>query len=152
SSPCRYHPAMAKLKLITFDLDNTLWPVDEVIRRAEQRCRDWIAERHPDAAACMTVAQVREIRDQLLREKPGYIHNLTALRRDALARGFMAAGYGSAEAARLAGEAFTIFHDARNEVVFFPGALDILEHLADTYTLGALTNGNADLRRIGIAD
>ena len=41
---------MSTLKLITFDLDNTLWPVDEVIRKAEKACSDWIAERHPDAA------------------------------------------------------------------------------------------------------
>ena len=143
---------MPRLKLITFDLDNTLWPVDGVIRRAEQRCRLWIADRYPEAAERMTVEAVRGIRDQLLREKPDYIHNLTALRRDALTRGFMAAGYNASEAARLAGDAFGIFHDARNEVVFFPGALDILAHLADSYTLGALTNGNADLRRIGIHD
>ncbi|MBA3981867.1 MAG: HAD family hydrolase [Alcanivorax sp.] len=143
---------MSRLKLITFDLDNTLWPVDEVIRRAERQCRDWISERYPDAAAAMTVARVRDIREQLLREKPGYLHNLTALRRDALAAGFRSAGYCAEEAGRLAAEAFEVFHEARNEVVFFPGALDILETLADSYMLGALTNGNADLARIGIAD
>ncbi|MCH8542472.1 MAG: HAD family hydrolase [Alcanivorax sp.] len=143
---------MATLKLITFDLDNTLWPVDEVIRRAERRCGDWIAERHPDAAAIMTLDKVREIRDLLLQEKPGYVHNLTALRREALARGFLAAGYCTNEAGRLAGQAFEVFHEARNEVVFFPGALDVLETLADSYILGALTNGNADLKRIGIGD
>ena len=61
---------MSRLKLITFDLDNTLWPVDEVIRRAERQCRDWISERYPDAAAAMTVARVRDIREQLLRWYP----------------------------------------------------------------------------------
>ena len=50
---------MAALKLITFDLDNTLWPVDEVIRRAERRCAEWIAEKHPDAAASMVSRQAR---------------------------------------------------------------------------------------------
>ena len=45
-----------------FDLDNTLWPVDEVIRKAEKACSDWIADRHPDAAR----AQVEEMCARLL--------------------------------------------------------------------------------------
>ena len=45
-----------------------------------------------------------------------------------------------------------MFHDARNRVTFFPGALEVLETLADSYTLGALSNGNADLKRIGIRE
>jgi FMN hydrolase / 5-amino-6-(5-phospho-D-ribitylamino)uracil phosphatase len=141
---------MAALKLITFDLDNTLWPVDEVIRRAERRCAEWIAEKHPDAAAWMGRDTMMRIRNQLLHDKPGYIHNLTALRRDALAHGFREAGYCTNEAALLADQGFRVFHDARNEVVFFPGALETLELLAGSYQLGALTNGNADLKKIGI--
>lgn len=141
-----------RVKLITFDLDNTLWPVDEVIRRAERQCQAWIADRYPDAAAVMTAVRVRELRDLLLKEKPGYVHNLTALRRDALARGFREAGYCTEEAGRLSAQAFEVFHDARNEVVFFPGAVEMLETLADSYMLGALTNGNADLRRVGLGD
>jgi FMN hydrolase / 5-amino-6-(5-phospho-D-ribitylamino)uracil phosphatase len=143
-------PVMATLKLITFDLDNTLWPVDEVIRQADQRCSQWIAERHAEAAAHMSRDTMARIRDQLLRDKPGYLHNLTALRRDALAQGFREAGYCTNEAALLADQAFRVFHDARNEVVFFPGALEVLELLADSYCLGALSNGNADLKKIGI--
>ena len=42
---------MTGLKLITFDLDNTLWPVDEVIRQAEKTCSDWIAGSETRGAA-----------------------------------------------------------------------------------------------------
>jgi len=141
---------MSRIKLITLDLDNTLWPVDEVIRRAEQECMTWIQHNHPDAAEALSLERIRVIRQQLLTSKPGYQHNLTALRREALARGFREAGYCTMTAANAAGEAFEVFHQARNEVVFFPGALDLLETLADTYMLGALSNGNADLKKIGI--
>ena len=57
---------MTQLKLITFDLDNTLWPVDEVIRQANRTCDDWIARHHPDAAAAMTPEQVRSMLEQRL--------------------------------------------------------------------------------------
>ena len=143
---------MAALKLITFDLDDTLWPVEEVIRRAERQCHDWIREQHPEVAATLSAERIRALRDSLLKEKPGYAHNLTALRRDAMARAFREAGFCSADAAKAAAAAFEVFHEARNEVVFFPGALEVLESLADSYVLGALSNGNADLRRIGIHD
>ncbi len=141
---------MPGLQLITFDLDNTLWPVDEVIRRAEETTSAWLQREHPEVAEQLGSERIRQMRDQLVAQDPGYSHNLTALRRDAMAAGFQAAGYARAEAVKRATDAFHVFHEARNEVVFFPGALDILGVLADSYELGALTNGNADLERIGI--
>ncbi|MDX1802910.1 MAG: HAD family hydrolase [Alcanivorax sp.] len=143
---------MSTLKLITFDLDNTLWPVDEVIRQAERLCGEWIAERHPEVAHALTADRIRELRDVLIREKPAYLDNLTALRRDAMSRAFEHAGYRRQDAERIADDAFKVFHEARNRVTFFPGAVEVLETLADSYMLGALTNGNADLKQIGIAD
>ena len=147
----RYNSAMSRLKLITFDLDNTLWPVDEVIRRAEKACSDWIIDRHPEAAQALSAERVRAVRTALLRERPDYLDNLTALRQDAMARAFTEHGFSAGEARKIAEEAFLVFHRARNQVTFFPGALEVLEQLADSYQLGALTNGNADLQQIGIA-
>ncbi|MGB2248265.1 MAG: HAD family hydrolase [Alcanivorax sediminis] len=143
---------MSKLKLITFDLDNTLWPVDEVIRHAEKTCSDWIADNHPDAAAALSAERVRAVRTALLKEKPQYLDNLTALRQDAMSRAFVEHGFSEPEARRIALDAFKVFHTARNQVRFFPGARAVLEQLANHYVLGALTNGNADLQMIGIDD
>lgn len=141
---------MTKLKLITFDLDDTLWPMEEVIRQAEQVCSDWITERHPEAAHGLTADRIREIRDALIRQQPAYLNSMTALRRDAMKEAFQAVGYSRQEARQIAEDAFAVFHEARNHVSFFPGALDVLATLADSYTLGALSNGNADLKRVGI--
>ncbi len=68
---------MTGLKLITFDLDNTLWPVDEVIRQAEKTCRDWLPENHPPASATLTAARERARRHHLERAHPDYRNNLT---------------------------------------------------------------------------
>lgn len=140
------------IRLITFDLDNTLWPVDAVIARAEKLTHDWMHEHHPDVARDWTPDNVRALREDLLRGNADLQHNLTLLRQLAMSTCFERCGYREREARRLALEAFAVFHAARNEVTLFPEAKDILAQLAGRYRLGALTNGNADLRRIGLAD
>ncbi|MFZ5723616.1 MAG: HAD family hydrolase [Pseudomonadota bacterium] len=138
------------LKLLCFDLDNTLWPVEPVIVRAENETWRWLAERAPDAVARIDVDAMRALRLQLLAERPDYFHNLTALRRDAMARALVAGGYREPEAAALADAALAEFLAHRNRVEFFPGAREALERLAGRYRLAALSNGNADLARIGL--
>jgi putative hydrolase of the HAD superfamily len=49
-------------------------------------------------------------------------------------------------------DAFTAFYAARNCIEFYPDALDALDRLAARWPIAALTNGNADLEKIGIAD
>lgn len=138
------------IRLVTFDLDNTLWPVDAVIARAEQLTHDWLAEHHPEVAHDWSPTRIRSLREELLRGNADLQHNLTALRQRALSTCFTRCGYRDVEARARALEAFAVFHQARNEVTLFPEAKDVLEQLAHRYRLGALTNGNADLRRIGI--
>ena len=41
---------MAEIRLITFDLDNTLWDVGQVIRHAETQMQAWLDEVVPDPA------------------------------------------------------------------------------------------------------
>jgi FMN hydrolase / 5-amino-6-(5-phospho-D-ribitylamino)uracil phosphatase len=59
-------------------------------------------------------------------------------------------GYHEREARRLAQSAFDVFLDERHKVVYFDGALDLLEELARHYRIGALSNGNADVMRLGL--
>lgn len=141
---------MSQLKLITFDLDNTLWPVDSVIRRANAACDQWLAEHHPEAARMLSGDQVKQWRQQALHDDPALLSNLTALRKKILYQGFEAAGYRRDEALQRTEQAFAVFHEARNQVQLFPGARELLEQLAGDYIIGALTNGNADLRQIGL--
>ena len=40
--------------------------------------------------------------------------------------------------------------DGRHDIEYFEDALDTLAHLARHYTLGALSNGNASVARLGL--
>jgi FMN hydrolase / 5-amino-6-(5-phospho-D-ribitylamino)uracil phosphatase len=139
---------MAEIKLITFDLDNTLWNVEVVIRRAEARMRTWLHDRVPDYGTRVPVEAVLDLRNAVLQEHPELRHDLSRLREEIIYRAISHCGYNHREARRLAQEAFAIFLDARHEVEFFEGALETLEYLSRHYTLGALTNGNADFARL----
>ena len=50
----------------------------------------------------------------------------------------------------MASSAFNTFFEFRNKVVFFEGAIDVLTALSEKYKVYALTNGNADIKMIGI--
>jgi len=47
---------------------------------------------------------------------------------------------------------FHVFWHQRNNVVFYDGVIAMLERLSQKYSLGVITNGNADVNYIGIGD
>ena len=63
----------------------------------------------------------------------------------------IASNMSPADAEENASQAFAVFFAGRNDVVFYPNAFETLEILSQHYTLFALTNGNADIERVGIA-
>ncbi len=139
---------LPRIRAITLDLDDTLWPVWPTIARAEARLHAWLAERAPAThALAIQHSVVRSIRAQVLEEHVGLAHDLGALRLEALRRILARAGDDQA----LADAAFQVFLAARQEVDLFDDALPALERLSGRYPLVALTNGNADIERVGLA-
>ena len=136
-------------RVISLDLDDTLWPVAPVIAAAEAALQSWLREHHPRAVHGFTVDSMRNLRARVAERFPLKSHDLTFLRRQALAEMFAAAGYPDGPAADVA---FEIFLSHRNRVEFYADALPALTRLRAKYRLFALSNGNADLERCGIAD
>ena len=137
---------MNDIHTITLDLDDTLWDIAPVIRRAETRLREWLAERYPRIVDMHQPEDIVELRAQVVAEFEDQSHDLTFIRQQVLARMGVAAGYGGG----FVDEAFAVFDTERNTVELFPEVRPALESLASRYTLVAVTNGNARLERIGI--
>src|SRR5262249_23557227 len=91
------------------------------------------------------------IRQRILTEQPELAHNLSKIRQAVFERAIATVGRDSAEAQRLAHEAFQLFLAERHKVIYYENALDILERLADRHMLGALTTANADIARLGLS-
>lgn len=139
------------IQLITFDLDDTLWDVGPVIQGAETRLRDWLAEHAPRLGG-FPVESLAAIRRLLVEAEPELKHRISELRRRILFHALHDAGYPEPEAQSLAERAFDVFLEARHAIDLFPDVHPTLEQLANSYRLGVLTNGNADVRRLGLAD
>lgn len=138
------------LRLLTLDLDNTLWETDPVIVAAERKTHAWINEHCPQAASFYSLEALREYRNQIAECYPQLRFQVSKLREEVLRRVFMQSGVERERAAALAAQAFQVFYRARSEVTLFDGAAEALQQLAAQYPLIALTNGNADLELIGI--
>ena len=139
------------IRLITFDLDDTLWDVAPVMHGAEAALRDWLAAEAPRLGPA-PIEHLWAIRARLLAAEPMLRHRLSELRRRILFHALEEAGYPHSEAQVLAEQGFQVFLEARHRVEFFPDVHRILEHLAERYILGVITNGNAEVARLGLAD
>jgi len=141
-----------RIRVVTFDLDNTLWDVNSVIGNAERTLRAWFNEKVPEVHQTFDGDGLAALRNRIVEENPAIVHNLSELRRTMFARSIEQSGYSARSAQRLADEALTVFLDARHDVTYFDGALEVLAELASRYLLGALSNGNADVFRLGLGD
>lgn len=134
------------VRAITLDLDDTLWPIWPAIARAEAAMHEWLARHAPRCAQRYPVEAMRALRDRVAAENPHLAHDYSAQRRLSL----LAALRDSEEDEAHAEAAFEAFHAGRNQVELFPDVPLALGRLASRFPLAALTNGNADLERIGL--
>jgi putative hydrolase of the HAD superfamily len=134
--------------VLSFDLDDTLWPVGPVIAAAESAMLSWLRAHYPSTVSGHDIESLRALRAGVSERFPERGHDLTFLRHRTLKDLFAAAELEE----RLADEALEIFFAARNRVEFYGDVRPSLIRLRSRYRLFALSNGNADLQRCGIAD
>ena len=137
----------SRVQAITLDLDDTLWPIWPTIERAEHVLHAWLSEHAPMTAALFAnPAALREIRNHVAEQRPEFKHDLSAVRRESIRLALYRAG----ENPLLAEPAFDAFFAARQQVELYEDARPALEFLAQRFPLVSLSNGNADLERVGV--
>ena len=140
---------VSTIRAITLDLDDTLWPIGPTIQRAEEALARWLAGHAPRTASLFADAeQRRQVREQLVRGRPDLGHDLSALRRESIRLGLRQCGEDTA----LAEPAFEVFFAERMRVELFADARAALARLSARYPVVALSNGNADVGRVGIGE
>ncbi|HSW06859.1 HAD family hydrolase [Aquabacterium sp.] len=131
---------------LTLDLDDTLWPVWPAIERAEHLLMEWLHHHAPATAAAHDTRTLRALRNEVERRQPDWAHDFSRIRRESIRLALQQQGDDPA----LAEPAFEAFFAARQQVDLYADALPALERLAARWPILALSNGNADVQRIGI--
>lgn len=135
-----------RIRALTLDLDDTLWPIEPVMQRAEQRLDAWLREHCPPVASAYPIPAMRALRDRVAADNPHLAHDFTTQRVLCLRAALTPHGFDETHVEA----AFAAFYAARNEVDCYSDAIPALERLAARYPLVSLSNGNADLTRIGL--
>lgn len=143
------HPLqIERIGAITLDLDDTLWPFLPAVERAEQVLHQWLLVHAPRTSGFVTSPSVlRAHRADVERDRPDLAHDLGGLRLESIRRILVQAGEDPGRST----EAYEVFFAERQRVTLFDDVLPALDRLSARFPLVAVTNGNADLARVGLS-
>ena len=136
------------VKVISFDLDDTLWSGHQVILHAEQAMLDWMQANTPLVLSQLSQTQLRDKKIQFIKSHPHLSNKISLARQQFLHVLFAEFGYEQTQ--QLAQKCFNVFYEARQNVVLFDDVDATLNELKKNYQLIAITNGNADIHKTGL--
>src|SRR5688572_26575397 len=131
------------IRAVTVDLDDTLWPCEPTLVRAERLSREFLTERAPEVIAPWSTERLRERRMAIHAARPELKHDFVTIRRLALQEVFRAAGADDVQSAAIIEGAVDIYMRARQDVELYPEVRACLERLSSKYRVASLSNGNA---------
>ena len=142
--------SLPAIKVISFDLDDTLWSGTQVLVQAEQAMLSWLANHTPSIHQALSKLELRQRKLQFIKERPHLRYKVSQARLQFLEKLFSDFHYPHADT--LAQQCFAVFYEARQQVTLFPGVKGALAALQTQVKLIAITNGNADIEAVGLSD
>ncbi|MCI0510036.1 putative hydrolase of the HAD superfamily [Chromohalobacter marismortui] len=145
---------------LTFDLDDTLWDNRPVLERAEAGHYQWLSDALADSSPEVGHAFIthyplhayQQHRLDVARRFPLKRGDFTWVRERALFEMVEAYGLPRLRARLWAAHAIAHFLDLRHDLTPYPGVVAMLDTLRQRYRIAAITNGNADLKRLDLAE
>jgi len=137
---------LRQVTALTLDLDDTLWPVRPTLVAAEKVLAEWLHAHAPATAQGTPPAAMLALRAEVAAAHPHWGHDLSAIRLETIRRALRRHG----DDPELAELAFEVFFEARHAVTLYDDVLPGLARLAARHRLIAVSNGNAEVHRIGL--
>lgn len=147
----QFYKDFTRPKAIGFDLDDTLYDNYPVLMAAEQKLHRFLLINHLKTAQ-LSIDDWTNIRIQLANTKPQLMQDVSLARHTALIHGFITCGYEKSQAQQAADQAMQVFLAARNDISISESVLTTLKQLKQHYRLFVISNGNADINKMGISD
>ncbi|WP_318435000.1 5-amino-6-(5-phospho-D-ribitylamino)uracil phosphatase YigB [Photobacterium leiognathi] len=146
----RIYSQLMPIRALTFDLDDTLYDNRPVISRVEQAVILWLSKILPSHLT-LDVNSWLKLQQQLATIDPMLKHNGREWRRRTLKIGLMQLGFRLNEAEVLAQQGLDVATKIRNQIDIPDETHIVLKTLSAHFPLIALTNGDVDVDKIGLA-
>ena len=136
------------IRVISFDLDDTLYNNHPIINAAVKAQLDYLNE--------LTLWQQQptnfwmQCRDTVANLQPEIVDDVTAWRQQTLRFALQKIGYSPQDVEHHAVNAYQAFADARSQIVVDEQVLSLLNQLKQQYKVVAITNGNVDVERFNL--
>lgn len=147
----KYYRPLKPFKAISFDLDDTLYDNHPIIENAELSILAYLNNRFPELAE-LTRKQWLLYKDLEIKHFPALAHDVSLARQQTLARVMTIYGIPQCKALEYARQAFTEFLKLRSDFTVPGESVRLLENIAASYPVIAITNGNVDEFQIQLDD
>ena len=137
-----------KVKVISFDLDDTLWDNTGVIEKCEQELYDFLCQKHPPFAKHYSKEAMHRVSEQFVAQGIPHFDNMTTLRKAVIEHMLLE----TAGDLNLVNQAFAVFYYWRNQIKIPEMTYQLLDKLKQRYSLFAVSNGNSNLYWLGLMD
>lgn len=136
----------SRVRVISFDLDDTLWDNTGVIEKCNQELYDFLCRHHQPFSRHYSVDAMLRVSEQFVAEKIPHYDNMTTLRKAVIRHMLLE----TAADLNLVNQAFSVFYYWRNQVTIPSLTHDVLQHLGQRFDLFAVSNGNSNLYWLGL--
>ena len=147
----KYYRPLKPFKAISFDLDDTLYDNHPIIKNAEIAILKYLNTNFPELAA-LTRKQWLLYKNLEIKQFPALVHDVSLARQQTLQRIMTIYGIPPFKAIEYAKQAFNEFLRLRSDFTVPPENIQLLEKIAKSYPVIAITNGNVDLHKIQLDD
>lgn len=137
------------IKAISFDLDDTLYDNQPVIRRLEQKMLVWLEQQFPKTEA-LSPQDWKRLKHQVVVIEPSLCHNVTLWRQKQIELGLKQAGYSDLQAEKGSVKGIDKAMELRNDIEVPEQTHMVMQLLKAKLPLIAITNGNVDPNAIGL--
>jgi FMN hydrolase / 5-amino-6-(5-phospho-D-ribitylamino)uracil phosphatase len=146
----RFYRRLQQVSALSFDLDDTLYSNQPIMQQAEQVMQAFFTEQLPQCRPYQRRFWLQH-RALILQSEPMLRHDVTKLRRASYQSAIFSLTADLSLSERLAEQALTLFLQHRSNFKVSTSTQALLAQLAKKYPLIAITNGNVDAERVGIA-
>lgn len=141
---------LSKIKVLSFDLDNTLYDCETVLRKADAWFTQYLCDTYGLGGACLKYDYWSQVKAEVLHDNPALADDVTLLREVSLVEAFKRLKIPLKNGLDEARELVDLFVDHRSAGFVHQDIYDMLASLSEKYPMIALSNGNLKPEKIGL--